>query len=141
MNSSTPSIFSSVGFVAPCAICTKMELSTFLVFAPKHFAIYGVMKEFVGSKRQHTFLSLITQYTFNILEQGILSLHLGALLLIFLLFQKRTFPHEKSPYASNVIEVQFLTYDFLSHIGELLDFGFPCLHLLLILSLVFHPRF
>jgi hypothetical protein len=70
VNGSTLSIILSVGFVLPCAICTKMEFSTSLILTPKHFAIYGVMKEFVvlESKRQHTFLSLLTQYTFNMLE-------------------------------------------------------------------------
>jgi hypothetical protein len=65
VNNSTPSVILSVGFATPCAICTKMELSTSLVLTPKCFAIYGVMKEFfvLESKRQHTFLSLLTQFT------------------------------------------------------------------------------
>ncbi len=58
VNSYTPSVILSVGFAIPCAICTKMELSTSLVLTPKCLAIYGVMKEFIvlESKRQHTFL-------------------------------------------------------------------------------------
>jgi hypothetical protein len=65
VDSYTPSVILSVGFVTSCVICTKMELSTSLVLTPKRFANYGVMKEFVvlESKRQHTFLSLITQFT------------------------------------------------------------------------------
>ncbi len=43
---------------------------------------------------------------------GILSLHLGALLLIFFLFQKRTFPHDKSLYASNVMRAYILHLPF-----------------------------
>jgi hypothetical protein len=56
-----------------------MEFSTSLVLAPKHFAIYGVMKEFVvlESKRQHTFLSLITKYTFNKLGDFTQGIYLG----------------------------------------------------------------
>jgi len=65
VNSYIPSVILSVGFAIPCAICTKMELSTSLVLTPKRFVIYGVMKEFfvLESKRQHTFLSLLTQFT------------------------------------------------------------------------------